>query len=286
MRFRYIDKEHGNYGVRRLCRLLQVSASGYYAWRRREPSHRQREDERLLQLVRLAVKAGRGTYGYRRVHPLVKAQKPCGRERIARLMREHGLSPNRKRRYVSTTQSNHGLAVAPNIVAQRFEAQATNQIWLADVTYIRTDQGWLYLAAIVDLFSRFIVGWSMARYHTTDLTGRALTMALLQRQPAPGLIHHSDRGVQYASQSYQTQLHQAGIIPSMSRRGNAYDNAPIESFFSRLKNELIHHRHYATRAAARSNIFDYIELFYNRQRLHSALGYRSPLQFEALNSVP
>lgn len=283
MRFRFIQEYDKRFGVQRLCELLAVSRSGYYAWRERPPSKRAREDQLLLPLIRAVFEAGRRIYGYRKVHAKLETDIPCGRDRVARLMRENGLKPKQKRRYVMTTQSRHNLPIAPNLLTQDFTAATENEKWVADITYIDTDEGWLYLAAIEDLFSRFIIGWAIESYLTDLLTCKALKMALGQRQPAAGLIHHSDRGGQYASHDFRALLDKAGIVQSMSRTGNAYDNAPIESFFSRLKNELIHHRHYRTRAEARRDIFEYIEVFYNRQRVHSALGYRSPLEFEALH---
>ena len=286
MRYQFIQAHSTRHGVRRLCRLLDVSSSGYYAWRGRQTSRRARQDAVLLGHIRALFAAGRGVYGYRRVHARLQATMRCGRDRVARLMRQHNLRPTSKRRFVVTTQSRHGMEVAPNRLVQEFRATAVNQTWLADITYIPTDEGWLYLATIEDLFSRFIAGWAMESYLTDQLTRKSLQMALARRHPAAGLIHHSDRGSQYASDAYRALLAEAEIVPSMSSTGNAYDNAPMESFFSRLKNELIHHRHYRTRQEARLDIFEYIEGFYNRQRAHSALGYRSPLEFEALFVTP
>jgi len=286
VRLRFIQKHSRRYGVQRLCRLLAVSRSGYYAWRQRGPSKREREDRVLLALIRAAFRASHRIYGYRKVFATLETGIPCGRDRVARLMRENGLRGRQKRPFVVTTQSGHKLPLAPNLLSQDFAASTIDQKWVADITYIRTKQGWLYLAAIEDLFSRFIVGWAMERTLSDLLTCQALEMALGRRRPASGLIHHSDRGGQYASKDYRALLQKAGIEQSMSRRGNAYDNAPIESFFSRLKNEWIHDRQYRTRDEARSDIFEYIEMFYNRQRVHSALGYRSPLEFEALHVAP
>jgi transposase InsO family protein len=283
VRFCFIQRYSKRFGVQRLCRLLGVSRSGYYAWHKRPPSKRAREDRVLLALIRAAYRASHRIYGYRKVFARVETDIACGRDRVARLMRENGLRGKQKRRFVVTTQSRHNLPLAPNLLSQDFTASTIDQKWVADITYVRTRQGWLYLAAIEDLFSRFIVGWAMERTLSDLLTCKALQMALGRRQPVAGLIHHSDRGGQYASKNYRELLQKAGIEPSMSRRGNAYDNAPIESFFSRLKNEWIHGRKYRTRDEARRDIFEYIEVFYNRQRVHSALGYRSPLEFEALH---
>lgn len=286
MRYRFIRQQGQRFGVRRLCRLLDVSSSGYYAWRDRRPSRRAEQDAVLLAQIRAIFAAGRETYGYRRVHAKLAAAQTWGRDRVRRLMRANGLQPKRKRRFVVTTQSRHSWPVAPNLLAQDFRAATPNEKWLADITYIPTDEGWLYLATIEDLFSRFIAGWAMESYLTDQLTRKSLQMALSRRHPPAGLIHHSDRGGQYASNTYRAMLTEARIVPSMSSTGNPYDNAPMESFFSRLKNELIHHRHYHTRQEARRDIFEYIEVFYNRQRVHSALGYRSPLDFEALHVTP
>lgn len=268
-----------------MCRLLHVASSGYYAWCRRAPSQRAQEDQVLLKLIRAAFKAGRGTYGYRKVHALVRKDFPCSKHRVARLMRENHLQPKKKRSFKVTTQSRHNRPVAPNLLAQDFSATRVNKKWVADITYIKTDQGWMYLATIEDLFSRFIVGWAMEQHRTDILTCKALEMAFGRRQLQPGLIHHSDRGKQYASNEYKKLLAGVEIEQSMNRTGNVYDNAPMESFYSRLKNELIHHSHFRTHDEARRAIFEYIEVFYNRQRLHSALGYRSPFAFEAMHHV-
>jgi transposase InsO family protein len=286
MRFRFIQQHAKRFGVRAMCHLMGVSRSGYYAWRKRPPSKRAREDKVLLALIEAIYKANRSIYGYRKVYARLQTDIPCGRDRVARLMRENGLRGKQKRRRMVTTQSKHNLPIADNLLQRDFEATATNQKWCADLTYIWTAEGWLYLAAIEDLYSRFITGWALESSLTDLLTRKALDMALGRRRPSPGLIHHSDQGSQYASKAFRADLEQAGIVQSMSRRGNALDNAPIESFFSRLKNELIHHRHYRTRAEARRDIFEYIEVFYNRQRVHSALGYRSPIEFEALHVAP
>ncbi len=286
MRYRFISQHQAGHSVRRLCAVVGVSPSGYYRWRGQPVSVRARRDESLLPWVRSAFAAGRGVYGYRRVHALMQRQVVCGRDQVARLMRQAGLYARRKQRFQITTQSQHARPIAPNLLAQNFTATAVNQTWLADITFVPTDEGWLYLATLEDLFSRFIVGWSMEATLADRLTCQALQMALDRRRPPHGLLHHSDRGGQYAGVNYTTLLQAAQAVQSMSGPGNPYDNAPKESFFSRLKNELIHDRHFATRRQAQSAIFEYIEVFYNRQRLHSALGYRSPLEFEALHATP
>lgn len=286
MRYRFIQEQSQRFGVRRLCRLLAVSASGYYAWRDRPPSRRAREDDELLGQIRDIFTASYQAYGYRRVHAKLVTTHACGRDRVARLMRVAGLQPKRKRRFQVTTESRHERPIAPNLLGRDFTAETVNQKWVADITYVATDEGWLYLSAIEDLFSRFIAGWATQETISDRLTCQALRMALGRRRPAKELLHHSDRGGQYASNDYKALLAKANITQSMSDAGDPYDNAPMESFFSLVKNELTHHRHYRTRQEARRDIFEYIELFYNRQRLHSALGYRSPMEFEALHVSP
>ncbi len=283
MKFRFIEEHRAEYGIRRMCAVLSVSASGYYAWRKRPPSQRQLANERLMTQIRVIFEASRQLYGYRKVYRTLLAKLiACGRNRVARLMRLAGLQSKRRRRYRVTTQSGHRRLVAPNLLARQFTATAPNQKWLTDITYIHTHQGWLYLAAVLDLYSRRVVGWAMEPYLTDRLTIKALEMALVKRQPPAGLLHHSDRGGQYASNDYLLQLRQAQAVSSMSRSGNVYDNAPMESFFATLKTELVRHRNYVTRGEAKSDIFEYIEVFYNRQRLHQSLDYSSPANYELL----
>jgi putative transposase len=288
MRFRFIRDHEEQYPIRRMCSVLSVSPSGYYAWRQRPPSERELANRQLVTKIRAIHDASRQVYGYRKVHrTLLASLIACGRNRVARLMHRAGLRSRRRRRYqVTTTQSQHRRPVAPNRLAGQFAATAPNQKWVSDITYIRTRQGWLYLAAVLDLFSRRVVGWAMERYLTDNLTVKALEMALARRQVLAGLLHHSDRGSQYASSRYLARLGQARALTSMSRRGNVYDNAPMESFFATLKTELVHHRDYSTRQEAKSDIFEYIEVFYNRQRLHQSLDYRSPADFESLLAPP
>jgi putative transposase len=269
--------------VRVMCRVLGVSPSGYYSWRRRPPSRRSQQNQQLLGQIRMVHQQSRQTYGSPKILQALRQQGiRCGRNRIMRLMRQAGLVAKRQRCFKRTTQVNAQHRYAPNQLQQRFVATQPNQVWLADVTYIATQAGWLYLAAVLDLHSRRIVGWAMDEQMPDTLTQRALQMALGQRQPkAHRLLHHSDRGSQYTSDDYQRRLAQHGIQVSMSSTGNCYDNAPMESFFAQLKTELVHHERYPTRQAAQSSIFSYIEGFYNPHRLHSALGYLSPAQFEA-----
>lgn len=286
MKFRFIQQRAKNYSVKGMCHALGVSRSGYYAWRRRPPSTRDLANQTLLRLIRLAYRGGRQTYGYRRVHAEVKKQMTCSRNRVARLMRQAGLWSRRRRRYRVTTRSRHKRPVAANHLARTFSAKGPNRKWVSDITYIHTGEGWLYLSTLMDLYSRKVIGWAMEPYLTDELTTKALEMALGRRQPPPGLVHHSDRGSQYASRKYQALLAQNNAVVSMSRTGNAYDNAPMESFFATLKMELIHRRRYRTRYEAKVDVFEYIEVFYNRQRLHSALKYRSPEEFEMLGISP
>jgi transposase InsO family protein len=271
-----------------LCLHLEVSASGYYDWQRRRlcPSPRALENQVLVQEIDQIHTRSRETYGAPRVEKELRKKGRChGRNRVARLMRQRGLCGRQKGRYrIQTTDSNHDQPIAPNRLAEAPKATKPNQLWAADITYIQTKDGWLYLAAILDLYSRRIVGWAMSPRIDTTLVLQALGMALLHRSPPRDLLFHSDRGVQYASADYRQALHQAGLVASMSRKGNCYDNASIESFWSTLKLELVYRRSFNTRAQAQREIFDYIESFYNRQRSHSALDYRSPVDFENQNN--
>ncbi len=265
-----------------MCRVLKVCPSGYYAWRGRQQSPRERQSRKLLVAIKALHKQSKHTYGSPRIcRALSKQGIRCSENRVARLMRAHGIRAKQTKRFKATTDSRHDLPVAENILDRQFEPEAPNQAWAADITYVWTGQGWLYLAVVMDLFSRRIVGFSMGSSLARALVIEALTMALGRRRVAQGLLHHSDRGSQYASGEFQRVLVGAGIICSMSRRGNCWDNAPVESFFSTLKGELVHHRRYRTRAEARLDIFEYIEVWYNRKRLHSSLGYRSPAEYEA-----
>ena len=281
MRFAFIDVEKASYPLRILCRVLRVSKSGYYAWRRRKPSNRDLEDERLRPKVLAAFKAGRGTYGSPRVQSeLVDQGFEIGRHRVARLMREMGLQGLSPRKFRVTTDSNHDDPIAPNVLARNFEASKANEKWVTDITYVWTAEGWLYLAVVIDLYSRRVVGWSTADHLETSLCLEALSMALGHRTGVKGMVHHSDRGVQYASDRYRKALKARGIECSMSRRANCWDNAVAESFFGTLKNELIYRRPWLTRESARDAIGEYIEVFYNRIRRHSTIGNVSPAKFE------
>lgn len=281
MTFGFIQTEKALYPVRVLCRTLLVSASGFYAWCRRGLSRRAQEDAALKVEIRAAHAASGKRYGSPRIHADLKADdQHVGRKRVARLMREEGIEGQRKQRFRVTTDSRHPHPVAANELNRNFTASAPNKVWVTDITYIWTREGWLYLAAILDLFSRRVVGWSMDSSIDRTLALDALGMALKTRRPEPGLLHHSDRGVQYASADYQSQLRERGMVCSMSRKGDCWDNAVAESFFSTLKAELIHRSDYVSRSQAYASVFEYIEVFYNGRRRHSALGYVSPVEHE------
>jgi len=282
MSFRFIEDHRDTYSVRLMCAVLEVSPAGYYAWRDRPVSARAASNTMLLAAIRQVHHDSSGRYGSPRVHAVLRKQgRGVSRGRIERMMSRYGIraimAPPRRAR---TTDSRHDLPIAPNLVARDFTAEAPNRVWLADITYIPTADGWLYLSAVMDLFSRKIVGWAMRDHMQVELASAALTMAIQQQRPQAGLIHHSDRGVQYASHAYRGALTSAGITASMSRKANCYDNAPMESFFHTLKTELVHHRNYMTRAEAQRDIFAFIEGFYNRTRLHSAIGYIAPIEME------
>jgi transposase InsO family protein len=275
------------HSIGELCRVFEVSASGYYDWacRQAHPSQRRLEDQELKdQILRIHAES-RDTYGSPRIQmKLREAGQRHGRNRIGRLMREQDLCGRQKKRYrVVTTDSRHDEPIAPNRLAQAPGATGPNQIWVADITYVWTAQGWVYVAAILDLYSRQIVGWALGQQINTALVLMALSMALTHRQPPAGLIFHSDRGVQYASADYRRALSAAGLIGSMSRKANCYDNAVMEAFWSTLKLELVYRREFEDASQLRQALFDYIEVFYNRQRLHSALGYKTPAAFECAN---
>ena len=272
------------YPVTLMCSLFQVSRSGFYAWSKRPESKRSRENRELSQEIATIHLESKGIYGSPKVHgELLRRGKRHGKNRIARLMRKDGLYAKTKRKFRVTTDSSHKQPVAPNLLNREFNPARPNQAWVSDITYIWTAEGWLYLATVMDLFSRNIVGWSMAERMTRQLVMDALTLATKRRNPPSGLLHHSDRGSQYASDDYQALLSKYGMICSMSRAGNCWDNAPAESFFSTLKRELVFHNSYQSRSQARQSIFDYIERFYNRRRIHGSLGYLTPSEYEEFN---
>lgn len=282
MRYRFIAAEKAYHPVMRLCRLLQVSRSGFYAWQKRKESARTQANEALLEQIRTVYQRFRGVYGSPRIHFELQAQGvACGRHRVARLMRIDRLQARQRRRFRPAGAKPHTLPVAENRLDRQFRVETPNQVWVADITHLWTDEGWLYLAAVLDLFGRRLVGYSMGSTMTRELACNALQSAIGQRRPPPGLLHHSDQGSQYASGDYRALLVRHGMIQSMSRKGNCWDNAVMESFFHTLKTELTHHRRYRTRAEARADVFEYIETFYNRRRRHSSLNYLSPAEYEA-----
>lgn len=283
MRFAFIDAEKGRHAIPTLCRMLRVSRSGFYAWRSRGPSPHAVEDARLGPLVVAAHRLGRGTYGSPRVlDELRHGGERTSRRRVARLMKERGLVGEWKRKWRHPQGEITNDPCQPNKLDRNFRAEAPNRLWAGDITYIKTWEGWLYLAVVIDLFSRRVVGWSMQSTLETDIALSALTMAVGQRLPAPGLLAHTDRGCQYTSGEYQRALRAHGIECSMSRRGNCWDNAAVESFFGNLKKDLVKRRSWPTRDEAAAAIHEHIEVFYNRIRRHSTLGGKSPAQFEAL----
>ena len=282
MRFRFIAKHRGIWPVEWMCEVLDASRSGFYEWLSRAPSARARMDEALRREVRRSFSESDETYGVRRIwRDLRSWGHPCGRERTRRLVRAEGLKARElRRRWPKDEGERLASAIAPNVLERDFQASAPNQRWVADFTYIWTLEGWLYVAAVLDLFSRKIVGWSMQKTMTAQLVADALMMAVWRRGKAKSLLHHSDQGSQYTSEQFQALLTELGIQCSMSRRGDCWDNAAMESFFSTLKIERVYRKQYATRDEARADVFDYIERFYNPRRRHSTLGYVSPAEFE------
>lgn len=281
MKFALVDAEKADHAIATMCSLLGVSRSGYYAWRERSPSDRARQDERLRVLIRESHERSKTRYGSPRVHrELAKNGVQVSRKRVIRLMQADGLVGRQRRRYKCTTTSDHDQPVAANLLDRRFEADAPNQRWVGDTTelYIGESRAKLYLAAILDLYSRFIVGWAVSAVNDRHLCIKALDMALRRRCPDAGLLHHSDQGSTYASEDYQRELEKHGIVCSMSRRGNCYDNAVMESWFSTLKSELA--EDFESYGVAKAELFDYIEVFYNQQRLHSSIGYATPAEYE------
>jgi putative transposase len=285
VRFRFIEAHREEFEVQVMCDVLDVSRSGYYTWHTRPASKREMADAEYMKQIRQIYDDSHQTYGYERIWQELRDDGiPCGKHRVRRLMRLEGLVVKQTKHYKRTTHANPDHQPAPNLLEGDFKAERPDAKWCADITYIPTQEGWLYLAVILDLFSRRIVGWAMAARMTQHLVSTALQMALRQRQPLEPLIHHSDRGSQYTSHAFQELLADNNITPSMNGRGNCYDNAPVESFFGSLKAELVHHAVYRTRQEAMMDIFFYIEGFYNRTRRHSTLGYLSPVDFEAAHA--
>lgn len=285
MRYAFVEEYRVEFAIVTMCRVLAVSKAGYYAWRTRSPSARALENARLVMVMRDIHAESLHTYGSPRMQPELVAQgHPCSENRVARLMRADGLRVKRERRFKVTTQSAHQAPIVPNILDRQFavaQVAGVNRVWVSDITYLWTREGWLYLAIVLDLRSRRVVGWAMRHTLDQELGLDALRMALAHRQPGAGLLHHSDRGVHYACDDYQALLDANGLIPSMSRKGNCWDNAVAESFFATLKTELVTGTDWATREEARAAIFRYIEMWYNPRRRHSSLGYLSPMAFEA-----
>jgi putative transposase len=280
VKYAWIEKQAGLWPVGVMCGVLGVSLSGLKAWRGGGKRSQWLTDAQLLALIRAIHAQFKGAYGSPRIHEELRdGGYRVGKARVERLMREHGIRARHKRRWKATTESRHALPVAQNLLEREFSPAEPNQSWGADITYLATDEGWLYLAVVMDFFNREIVGWSLKERLTADLVSDALTMGWFRRRPAPGLIHHSDRGVQYASDAFQAKLTEYGMRCSMSRKGDCWDNAPTESFFNSLKNERIHGSPYRTRSDARADVFEYIEIFYNRVRRHSTLGQISPERF-------
>lgn len=278
-----ITREEANHAVRTMCRVLGVSPSGYYAWRRREPSARAREDAALTEQITTIHASSRQTYGVLRIHAELRAAGTrCGKKRVARLMRAAGMVGCHRRRHVVTTEREPSAAPAPDHVEREFVAAAPNELWTADITYIPTWSGFLYLAVVLDVFSRRIVGWAMATHLRTALVLEALDMALWTRRPADGVIHHSDQGCQYTSIAFGSRCREAGVVPSVGSVGDCFDNAITEAFFATLECELLDRHRFRTTSEARLAVFDYIETFYNRTRRHSALGYLAPTEYERM----
>lgn len=280
MKFEFIELHRSDFRVSKMCHVLGITRSAYYAWRKHPKSKRDKQNERLLMQIRQVHKDSRNIYGSPRITAELRSQGiHCNKKRVARLMRLNGIVAKMKRRFKITTHSKHKLLVAKNLLNQTFKADYPDQIWASDITYIRTREGWLYLTCILDIYSRYIVGWSMSEYLTQDIVLHALRQALWRRNPSPGLIFHSDRGVQYAATVVKEVLKEHKITQSMSGKGNCYDNAIMETFFHSLKTEWVYFENYQTRAEARQSIFEYVEIFYNRTRRHSAIGYCAPVEY-------
>jgi putative transposase len=281
VKYAWIDEQRRCYPLDDLCRLLDVSESGYRAWKRGgKPQRKRLTDAQMLALIQAIHAEFKGSYGSPRMVKELRGRGfSASKSRVERLMRENGIKARHKRRYKATTDSKHNLPVAPNLLDRDFTPEAPNQVWTSDMTYLWTDEGWLYLAIVLDLFNREVVGWSLKPRMTADIVTDALTMGWFRRKPGAGLIHHSDRGSQYASHAFQTKLKEYGMVCSMSRKGDCWDNAPTESWFGSFKNERVHGERFETRDEVKAMAFEYIEVFYNRRRLHSTLGYKSPKRF-------
>jgi putative transposase len=283
MKYLFMEEHREVFRMKRMCRVLRVSRSGYYAWRKRRPSRREEANKGLLEHIREVHRGSRNTYGSPRITDALKEQGiVCGKNRVARIMRDSGIRVKIKMRFKKTTDSGHGYPVAPNLLIENKQA---DRLWVSDITFIRTREGWLYLSAVMNVRTRKIVGFSLRDELSQELVMSSLRQAIESSPPEEGLIHHSDRGRQYATYAYQGLLQRYNILSSMSRKGHCYDNAYMESFFATLKKDLVHGEKYQTREEASLSIFEYVEVFYNRIRKHSALGYKSPLQYEKALSV-
>ena len=281
MKYAWIKEHYDAFSITSMCRFMGVSKSAYYGWLQRKPTLREQSDDKLMPIIQSIFAKSRATYGTRRIRQtLQRKDLPVGRRRIGRLMHAAGLACKTKRKFKATTDSKHNLPVADNLLDRQFSVQQPNQAYVGDITYLHTREGWLYLAVVIDLYSRQVVGWSMDGNMRAKLVNDALLMAIWKRKPDKGLLWHTDRGSQYASDSHRKLLKLYGIEQSMSRKGNCWDNAVSESFFHTLKTELIHHQTFHSREEAKQAVFEYIEVFYNRERLHSANGYISPVDFE------
>lgn len=283
MKYAFIQEQREEFELKRMCQVLQVSRSGYYDWARRRESNRSQRDRTLLKEIRKVHEETKEAYGATKTwRTLNQSGMVCGKHRVARLRRQAGIEARRKRKFRLAYKARNTAPAPPNLLRWPFKADYPDQVWVTDVTFVPTRSGWLYLAVMLDLHTRLVVGWSMKDRPNQELVNEALMMAAEQRRPKPGLIHHSDQGVLYSSGSYLALLDKYGMLRSMSGKGNCYDNAVAESFFSSLKNELVHHRNFTTRDEARSEIFEYIELFYNRKRLHQSLNYQTPMKYKSV----
>jgi putative transposase len=287
VKYAFVRANHEQFRITRMCQVLQVSRSGYYDWQVREESERSQRDRLLLKEIRKIHQDMKEAYGATKTwRTLQQSGTVCGKHRVARLRREAGIEARRKRKFRLAYQARNTAPAPPNLLRWPFKAAYPDQIWVTDVTFIPTRSGWLYLAVMIDLHTRLVVGWSMKDRPNQELVNEALMMAVEQRRPKSGLIHHSDQGILYSSGSYLELLKKHGMLRSMSAKGNCYDNAVAESFFSSLKNEIVHHRDYHTRDQARAEIFEYIELFYNRKRIHQSLDYQTPMKYESVKVSP
>ena len=286
MKYAFMQEQREEFEFKRMCQVLQVSRSGYYDWARRQESNRSQRDRTLLKEIRKVHEETKEAYGANKTwRTLNQSGMACGKHRVARLRRQAGIEARRKRKFRLAYKARNTAPAPPNLLRWPFKADYPDQVWVTDVTFVPTRSGWLYLAVMIDLHTRVVVGWSMKDRPNQELVNEALMMAAEQRRPKPGLIHHSDQGVLYSSGSYLALLEKYGMLRSMSGKGNCYDNAVAESFFSSLKNELVHHCNFTTRDQARSEIFEYLELFYNRKRLHQSLNYQTPIKYKSVVST-